>query len=84
MVKQHHQLSEHELGQTLGDSEGKGSLVFTVHGSQRVGHSLVTEQQQSLKILLMFPTFKGGKNTEIILQNRKIQQKRNQEEISKM
>ena len=53
MVRQHHQLSEHELGQTLGDSEGKGSLVFTVHGSQRVGHSLVTEQQQSLKILLM-------------------------------
>ena len=28
MVIQHHQLSEHELGQTLGDSEGKGSLVF--------------------------------------------------------
>ena len=27
MVGQHHQLNGHELEQTLGDSEGQGSLV---------------------------------------------------------
>ena len=27
MVKQHHQLNGHEFEQTLGDSEGHGSLV---------------------------------------------------------
>ena len=27
MVRQHHQLNGHELEQTLGDSEGQGSLV---------------------------------------------------------
>ena len=27
MIRQHHQLNEHELEQTLGDSEGQGSLV---------------------------------------------------------
>ena len=27
MVGQHHQLNEQELEQTLGDSEGQGSLV---------------------------------------------------------
>ena len=28
MVGGHHQLNGHELEQTLGDSEGQGSLVF--------------------------------------------------------
>ena len=28
MVGWHHQLSRHEFEQTLGDSEGQGSLVF--------------------------------------------------------
>ena len=27
MVRQHHQLDEHEFEQTLGDSEGQGSLA---------------------------------------------------------
>ena len=27
MVRLHHRLNGHELGQTLGDSEGQGSLV---------------------------------------------------------
>ena len=27
MVRQHHQLNGHEFEQTLGDSEGQGSLV---------------------------------------------------------
>ena len=28
MVGWHHRLNEHEFDQTLGDSEGQGSLVF--------------------------------------------------------
>ena len=28
MAGQHHQCSEHELGQTPGDGEGKGRLVY--------------------------------------------------------
>ena len=28
MVGQHHQLNGHEFEQTLGDSEGQGSLVY--------------------------------------------------------
>ena len=44
MVGWHHQLNGHELEQTLGDSEGQGSLASM--GSQRVRHDLVTKQQQ--------------------------------------
>ena len=32
MVGWHHQLNGHELEQTLGDSEGQGSLVPVVQG----------------------------------------------------
>ena len=32
MVGWHHQLSGHEFEQTLGDSEGQGSLHAAVHG----------------------------------------------------
>ena len=28
----HHQCSEHQLGQTLGDGEGQGGLASAVHG----------------------------------------------------
>ena len=41
MVKYHHWLNGHESEQTPGDSEEQESLVL-----QRVGHDLVTEQQQ--------------------------------------
>ena len=37
MVGWHHRLNGHEFEQTLGDSEGQGSLVSM--GSQRVGHN---------------------------------------------
>ena len=40
----HHQLDGHEFEQIPGDSEGQGSLVCC--RSQKVGHDLVTEQQQ--------------------------------------
>ena len=45
MVEWHHGLNGHESEQTLGDSEGQGSLQSM--GSQRVRHDLVTEQQQT-------------------------------------
>ena len=47
MVGWHHQFNEHELGKTLGDGEGQRGLVCCSPWSQRVGHDLVTEQQQS-------------------------------------
>ena len=45
MVGWHHWLSEHEFEQTLGDSEGRGSLVCCSPWRCRVRHDLVTEQQ---------------------------------------
>ena len=39
----HHQLNGQEFEQTQGDSEGQGCLRL-----QRVGHDLVTEQQQQV------------------------------------
>ena len=42
MVEQHHQSDGLEFEQTLGYSEGQGSLSM---GSQRVGHDLVTKQK---------------------------------------
>ena len=41
MVGWHHQLNRHEFEQTLGDSEGQGSLAHGVAKSQ----TLATEQQ---------------------------------------
>ena len=48
MVGWHHQLNGHEFEQIQGDGEGQGSLACYSPWSQRVGHSLVTEQQQML------------------------------------
>ena len=44
MVGWHYQLNGNEFEQTPGDDEEQGSLVTM--GSQRVGHDLLTEQQQ--------------------------------------
>ena len=47
MVGWHHQLNGHEFEQTLGDSEGQGSLACcSPWGSQRVRHDLVTEKKR--------------------------------------
>ena len=46
MVRQHHRLKGLESEQTLGDSEGMKAWHAAVHGSQRVGHNLVTERQK--------------------------------------
>ena len=50
MVGWYHRLNGHEFEQTLGDSEGRGRLVCVLQfmGSQRVGHDLVTEQNDNL------------------------------------
>ena len=46
MVGWYHWLSGHEFEQTLGDSEGQGSLVCCSLESQRIRHDWATEQQQ--------------------------------------
>ena len=46
MVGWHHQLNGHEFEQTLGGSEGQGSLVCCRSQVCRVRHDLVTEQKQ--------------------------------------
>ena len=45
MVGWHHWLNGHEIGQTLGDRDREAGHA-AVHRAQRVGHYLVTEQQQ--------------------------------------
>ena len=42
-VRQQNWLNGHEFEQTLGDSEGQGSLVYWSMWTQRVEHNLVTE-----------------------------------------
>ena len=45
-VGRNHPLSRHEFEQTLGDSEGQGSMgVRQFMESHRVGHDLGTEKQ---------------------------------------
>ena len=53
MVGQHHRLSEHELEQIPGDSEGQGSLdcCSQFMESERIGHDLAAEQHNSNKTL---------------------------------
>ena len=46
MVRWHHQLNGQEFDQTLGKSEGQGSLACCSPWGYRVGHDLTTEQQQ--------------------------------------
>ena len=46
MAGLHHQCNGHELGQTVGDGERQGGLESCSPWGCRVGHDLVTEQQQ--------------------------------------
>ena len=47
MVGWHHPLSGHEFEQTVGDSEGQGSLSgYSPCDPKRIGHDLVTKKQQ--------------------------------------
>ena len=45
MVGWHHQHNGHEFEQTLGDSEGQGSLLCCTPWGHRVRHDFGTEQQ---------------------------------------
>ena len=47
----HHRLNGCEFEQTLGNGEGQGSLACCSPWGLRVGHNLVTEQQQCDQIL---------------------------------
>ena len=58
MVGWPHQLNGHEFGQTLGDSEGQGSLVCCSPWGCRVGHDLETKQHHDAGGLC-FPVFKN-------------------------
>ena len=48
MVGWHHRLNRHEFEQALGDTEGQERKTSELQSteSQRIGHDLVTEQQQ--------------------------------------
>ena len=48
MVGRHHRVNRHEFEQSLGGSEGQGSLVCRSPWDCRVGHDLVTEWQQHI------------------------------------
>ena len=51
MVGWHHLLDGHEFEQAPGVGDGQGSLVCcSPWGSQRVGHALITEQQQQQQL----------------------------------
>ena len=52
MVGWHHQLNGHEFEQTLGDSDGQGSLACCNPWDCRVRHDFVTKQQQQQQIIL--------------------------------
>ena len=54
MVGWRHRLKGHESEQTLGDSEGQGSLVCCSPRGHRVRHDLATEQQQYIHIADLF------------------------------
>ena len=57
IVGWHHGLNGHEFEQTLGDSEGQGSLACCSPQSLRVRHCLATEQQRSEASTLIIPFY---------------------------
>ena len=69
MIRQHHQLSGHELKQTPGDSERQGSLQLikingkkkdrkpVIHKVTRVGHNLATEQHPNRHLMMPLISF---------------------------
>ena len=47
MAEWHHRLDEHESEQAPGGGDGQVSQCAAVHGLQRVGQDLATEQQRT-------------------------------------
>ena len=54
----HYQPNRHKFEQTLGESEGQGSLVCCNPWGRRIGHDLATksEQQQRTNALKIYIT----------------------------
>ena len=52
MVGWHHRLNGHEFEEALGVGDGKGGLHAAAHRVTKVGHNLVTEQQQEYRFSL--------------------------------
>ena len=52
--RQHHRLNQHESEQTLGNTEGQGSLVCWGPLGCRVGHNLATEQHHRYLAHILF------------------------------
>ena len=46
MIRWHHWLNWHDFEQTLGDSEGQGSLVFCSSWGHKESYNLATGKQQ--------------------------------------
>ena len=67
MAGWHHWLNEHEFEQTLGDSEGRGSLVCCGPCGHRVIRDLATEQQGKIE-----GTRKRGRNIHEFSENRDV------------
>ena len=51
----HHRCNEHELGQTLEDGEGQGSLVCCSSWSRRVRHDWETKQHHHFNSTMYSP-----------------------------
>ena len=58
MVGWHHQVNGHEFEQTLGDSEGQGSLACCSSWGCKVRHNLETEQQQRFNRISLTAVFR--------------------------
>ena len=70
MVGWHHWLNGHEFEETLGDSDGQRRFVcWSSLGSQRVGHDLVTEQQQSFRVIYYVVDQNIEKYTRLVYEN---------------
>ena len=70
MVEWHHRLDGYEFEQALGDGGGQGSLVCcSSWESQRVGHDLVTEQQQQYKYSEIIKRTKLRKRLKLVSTN---------------
>ena len=59
----YHWLNGHEFGQTLGDSDGQGSLVCCSLWSHKVRHNFTSEQQSILQLQM----FRSGFCKEIFI-----------------
>ena len=65
MIRWHHWGIGHEFEQTLGESEGQGSLVCCSPWGSRVRHDLVTEQQHTSPQFLCLSYIEGHNKVSV-------------------